>query len=316
MYPYASFLAHYLSAFWISSAGTSSIEKLYSGNKVIMVAKIILITGCSTGIGFDTVFALKKRGHRVIATCRKMDDVQKLINLGVEAILLDVSNSASIQSAFAQVLIMTSGRLDVLINNAGYGQAGALEDVSRDVLRKQFETNVFGLQELTNHVIPVMRKQGEGRIINISSILGVISMPFRGAYNASKYAVEGLSDTLRLELKASNIKVITIEPGPIESRFRDNAVDSSLQNIDMKNSYFKKQYEVMLTSYKQAKSDSYFTKKPEAVISKLIHAIEAKNPKAKYPVTVPAHILIFLKRILCTKLLDKLFILLSKKELS
>ncbi|WP_298625956.1 SDR family NAD(P)-dependent oxidoreductase, partial [uncultured Legionella sp.] len=178
------------------------------------------------------------------------------------------------------------------------------------------ETNVFGLLELTNLVVPVMRRQGSGRIINISSILGIISMPFRGAYNASKYAVEGLSDTLRLELHSSGIDVITIEPGPIESRFRDNAVDSSLRHIDMNNSYFKKQYKAMLTTYKQNKTDSVFTKKPEAVINKLIHAIEARKPKAKYPVTFPAHLFVFLKRILCTRLLDKIFLLASKKELS
>lgn len=278
--------------------------------------KIILITGCSTGIGFDAVFALKKRGYRVIASCRKHEDVQKLVKADIEAVQLDVSDSQSIHSAFAQVMAITEGRVDVLINNAGYGQAGALEDITRDVLKKQFETNVFGLLELTNLVIPVMRRQGHGRIINVSSILGVISMPFRGAYNASKYAVEGISDTLRLELATSGIKVITIEPGPIESKFRDNVVDGSLKEINIKNSYFHKQYEFMLTEYKQKKSDSSFTKKPEAVIQCFIHAIESPRPKAKYPVTFPAHLLIFLKRILCTRTLDKFFLMISKKELS
>ncbi|MCL9683738.1 SDR family NAD(P)-dependent oxidoreductase [Legionella maioricensis] len=281
-----------------------------------MTGSVILVTGCSSGIGFDSVFALQKRGHRVIASCRKVEDVQKLSAMGVETLLLDVNNSSSIHNAFSQLLSMTSGRLDVLINNAGYGQAGALEDITRDTLRRQFETNVFGLLELINLAVPVMRRQGQGRIINISSILGIISMPFRGAYNASKYAVEGLSDTLRLELHSSGIHVITIEPGPIESRFRDNSVDSSLQNIDMEKSYFKKQYEAMLTSYKQVKANSFFTKKTDTVIIKLIHAIEAKRPRARYPVTFPAHLFIFLKRILSTRLLDKLFLFLSKKELS
>lgn len=281
-----------------------------------MPSKVILITGCSSGIGFDAVFALQKRGHRVIASCRKMEDVQTVLSMGVETLLLDLNDSSSIKTAFAQLLDMTSGRLDVLINNAGYGQAGALEDISRDVLRTQFETNVFGLMELTNCAIPIMRQQGHGRIINLSSILGIISMPFRGAYNASKYAVEGLSDTLRLELHSSGIHVIAIEPGPIESRFRDNSVDSSLKNINMSSSYFKKQYEVMHSSYKQAKSDSWFTKKTDAVISKLIHAIEDKRPKAKYPVTFPAHLFIFLKRILPTGLLNRLILSISKKELS
>ncbi len=281
-----------------------------------MSSKVILITGCSSGIGFDSVFALQKRGHRVIATCRKMTDVEKLSSMGVESLRLDVNDSTSIQEGFSQFLNKTSGRLDVLINNAGYGQAGALEDISRDILRQQFETNVFGLMELTNLAIPVMRQQGQGRIINISSVLGLISMPFRGAYNASKYAVEGLSDTLRLELHAANIPVITVEPGPIESRFRDNVVGGTLKNIDMEHSFFKKQYQIMLSSFKQSKSDSIFTKKPDAVIKKLVHAIESKKPKAKYPVTFPTYLFIFLKRILTTRLLDKLLLQASKKELS
>ena len=273
-----------------------------------MLTKIILITGCSSGIGFDAAFALKERGHRVIASCRKIADLEKLKQLGLEAVLLDVSDSESIKSAFTEIMIMTAGRLDVLINNAGYGQAGALEDITRDVLRKQFETNVFGLLELTNLVIPVMRQQGQGRIINLSSILGVISLPFRGAYNASKYAVEGLSDTLRLELHSSGIKVITIEPGPIESRFRDNAIDGSLTQIDKDKSHYKEHYKFMLSDYKQKKTDSIFTKKTDA--------IDSSNPKAKYPVTFPAHLFVFLKRILTTKLLDKVFLLISKKEIS
>ncbi|MGC1182751.1 SDR family NAD(P)-dependent oxidoreductase [Legionella sp.] len=281
-----------------------------------MDKKIILITGCSTGIGYAAALALKKRGHKVIASCRKKEDMQKLITLGLDTALLDVSNSASIHTAFADVLAKTNGRLDILINNAGYGQAGALEDITREVLRQQFETNVFGLLELSTLAIPVMRQQGQGRIINVSSILGVISLPFRGAYNASKYAVEGLSDTLRLELKSSGINVITIEPGPINSCFRDNCVEGSLSVINMQDSHFNKQYMAMLSTYKHTDTDSFFTKKPQAVIKKLIHAIEAKNPQAKYPVTLPAHVLIFFKRILSTKMLDKLFLFASRNELS
>lgn len=281
-----------------------------------MINKTILITGCSSGIGFDTAITLQKTGYQVIASCRKQEDLQRLINSGLDAVLLDVNDSASIQAAFAEVLTKTGGKLDVLINNAGYGQAGALEDITRDVLREQFETNVFGLLELTNLAIPVMRSQGQGRIINLSSILGVISLPFRGAYNASKYAVEGLSDTLRLELRSSGIEVITIEPGPIESRFRDNCIDGTLNAIDMKNSYYSRQYTNMLSAYKQDSSQASFTKKPEAVIKKIIHAIESKKPRAKYPVTVPAHALIFLKRVLSTKMLDKILLFASRKELS
>ena len=281
-----------------------------------MIKKVILITGCSTGIGFDVAFALKTRGHRVIASCRKEEDVSKLITLGLETVQLDVNDSDSIHKALAEVLAKTEGRLDVLINNAGYGQAGALEDITRDVLRQQFETNVFGLQELCRLVIPVMRKQGSGRIINVSSILGVISLPLRGAYNASKYAVEGLSDTLRLELRPSGIDVITIEPGPIESRFRDNCVASTLASIDTTQSHFSTQYDAMISAFKSTGANSTFTKKPNAVLKKCIHAIESKSPRPKYAVTFPAHLFIFLKRILSTKMLDRLLFLSSKKELS
>lgn len=193
------------------------------------------------------------------------------------------------------MLTKTGGRLDVLINNAGYGQVGALEDISRETLRQQFETNVFGLMELSALAIPVMRQQGQGRIINISSILGIISMPFRGAYNASKYAVEGISDTLRLELKSSGINVITIEPGPIESRFRDNCVESTLTTLHLDKSHFNTQYTKLIESHKQKGSNSFFTKTPAAVIDKLIHAIESKRPRAKYPVTFPAHFMYFFK---------------------
>lgn len=281
-----------------------------------MIKQVILITGCSSGIGLDAALTLQRRGHQVIASCRKEDDLRKLSEQGLDAVLLDVNDSSSIKSGFNEALSKTQGRLDVLINNAGYGQAGALEDISRDLLRAQFETNVFGLLELSNFAIPIMRQQGRGRIINLSSILGIISLPFRGAYNASKYAVEGLSDTLRLELSSSGIKVITIEPGPIESHFRDTCLERVVNNIDMQHSHFYKQYTSMLATYKEDTESSFFMKKTDAVIKKLIHAIEAKHPKTKYPVTIPTHMAIFFKRVLSNTLLDKLLLLASKKELS
>ncbi|CDZ75882.1 2-dehydro-3-deoxy-D-gluconate 5-dehydrogenase [Legionella massiliensis] len=280
-----------------------------------MPQKTILITGCSSGIGHDTAIDLSRRGYQVIASCRKQDDLNKLQALGLEAVLMDMDDEESIVNAFAEVLDKTEGRIDVLINNAGYGQAGALEDIPRDAMRQQFETNVFGLMDLTRLAIPVMRKQGHGRIINISSLLGFVSMPFRGAYNASKYAVEGISDTLRLELKSSGIDVIAIQPGPIQSRFRDNVLDHSLKKIDKENSYFNQQYQEMLNGYRQQKEGSVFTQGTDAVIAKLLHAIEAKHPKAKYPVTFPSHLFAFLKRVLSTKMLDRLMSYLSRKEL-
>ncbi|MGQ3892799.1 SDR family NAD(P)-dependent oxidoreductase [Legionella sp. CNM-4043-24] len=280
-----------------------------------MSVKTILITGCSSGIGYDAAHTLAKRGHRVIASCRSAIDLERLSASGLTAVLLDVSLPESITAALEQVHTMTGGRLDVLINNAGYGQAGALEDVSRELLREQFETNVFGLMDLTRRVIPWMRQQGNGRIINISSVLGFISMPFRGAYNASKYAVEGLSDTLRLELKPSGIQVITIEPGPIESRFRDNAIDGALKKIDTEHSYFKTQYQHMLGQYRQQKTESVFTRGADAVVCKLIKAVEKKHPKPKYRVTFPTHLMAVMKRVLSTALLDRIIARVSKKEM-
>ena len=281
-----------------------------------MQRKIILITGCSTGIGHDAALALAHRGHHVVAACRKAADVEHLITLGFDAVQMDVADPQSIAKAFADVLSKTGGCLDVLINNAGYGQAGALEDIPHDVLCAQFSTNVFGLMELTRLAIPIMRLQKKGRIINISSLLGLVSMPFRGAYNASKYAVEGLSDTLRLELKPSGIDVITIEPGPIASQFRDTVVDYSLKKIDIEHSHFNQQYKKMLGSYRQQKANSMFTQGTQAVIKKLIHAIEATTPKAKYPVTYPAYFFALLKRLLTIKMLDRVLAYISKKELN
>lgn len=281
-----------------------------------MQQKTILITGCSSGIGYDSAFALAKRGHHVIASCRKQTDVEKLIALGIETVLIDVNDPKSIAQGFSEALTKASGNIDILINNAGYGQIGALEDVPYHLLVEQFNTNVFGLMELTKQVIPIMRKQQQGRIINISSLLGIVSLPFRGAYNASKYAVEGLSDTLRLELKPSGIHVITIQPGPVESRFRDNAVDYSLKKIDTEHSYFQRQYQYMLGSFRQQKSDSIFTKKTDAVINKLVHAVEASSPRAKYPVTLPSHLFSILKRILTVKMLDRVLINISRKEIN
>ena len=277
--------------------------------------QIIFITGCSTGIGLAAALVLSQRGHRVIASCRKKEDLKKVTALGCEAILMDVNDSHSIIEGFKAVLSKTQGRIDVLLNNAGFGQAGALEDISREVLRQQFETNVFGLMELTSLAIPIMRQQGHGRIINMSSVLGLISLPFRGAYNASKYAVEGLCDTLRLELKPSGIDVICIEPGPIESQFRENVIAVSLKKVNMDQSHFQAQYQHMLGHFRSQKTNSPFTKQPEAVIKKLIHAIESPKPKAKYPVTFPTYFFIVMKRMLSTPMLDRLLTFVSKKEL-
>lgn len=277
-----------------------------------MDKKVVLITGCSSGIGFDTATTLAKRGYRVIATCRKQVDIDKIKALGIESIRLELNDIPSIAFVFETIMQLTQGRLDVLVNNAGFGQAGALEDLKPEVLLNQFNTNVFGLMELTRLAIGVMRKQGHGRIINLSSVLGVISLPFKGAYNASKYAVEGLSDTLRLELKSAGIKVITIEPGPVESDWSRHLIES-YNDVEIENSFFKAQYEKIIVNAELQKSNSVFTQKTSAATKKILKAIESKNPKAKYPVTLAAYFMLFLKRLLPTKVLDRFLLMVSKE---
>jgi len=271
--------------------------------------KTILITGCSSGIGYETALYLHKNGYEVFATARQQEDVDKLSEEGFNALQLDVTDTDSIDKALNSVLEQTGGTLYALFNNAGYGQPGALEDVPSEALREQLETNVIGLHELTRRIIPVMRKQGYGRIIQHSSILGIISLRFRGAYNASKYAIEGLCDTLRLELDGSNIFVVTMNTGPIHSKFRDNATKKFLQYIDVENSAFTKEYkeEVLEREEKKSESDP-FTKDPIEVIDKVILALEKKRPAPRYYVTTATHLLGNLKRILPTAWLDKILL--------
>jgi len=264
----------------------------------------ILIAGCSTGIGYFCAKELHKNGYRVLATCRYEKDVKKLQEEGLEAYKLDLKSSKSIQNAVDWAVEKTDGNIGVLFNNAAYGQPGAVEDLSREVLKEQFETNVFGTQELTNMILPIMRKNGYGRIVYNSSVLGIVSMAYRGAYNASKYAIEGLCDTLRLELHGSGIDVILIEPGPIHSDFRKNALKKFKDNIDIKNSVHVKVYEKTLARL-EGDSDAPFTLGEDAVYDAFIKAITAQKPKERYRVTFPTKLFWFLRRVLSTKLLDK-----------
>lgn len=263
----------------------------------------ILISGCSSGIGLQTALYLKQQGYNVIATARNELDIHQLQLNDLLAIKLDVNNSLSIESAVSQAAVITDEGIDVLINNAGFGQAGAIEDLSREAFREQFETNVFGLVELTNNVIPYMREQGFGQIINISSILGLVCLPYRGAYCASKYAVEAISDTLRLELADSPIDVSLIEPGPIESYFRQTSIEKALETINIEQSVHQKQYQKLLSEQQSGKPIA-FSKPGIAVAKKVLKAIEARKPKARYKVTTPAHVLSFIKRLLSDKQLD------------
>lgn len=270
-----------------------------------MDKKSVLITGCSSGIGLCAAEGLAKRGFRVFATARQTKDVEMLAARGLESLQLDITDSDSVRRAVDEVLKRSGGQLYALFNNAGYGQPGAVEDLRREVLREQFETNVFGTVELTNRIIPVMRAQGGGRIIINSSILGYIALPFRGAYNASKYALEGIADTLRLELRDSGIHVSLIEPGPITSRFRANAHEMFKQRIDAEASFFRDTYRAMENRLTKPGPAAPFTLPPEAVLGKVIHALESPRPKIRYPVTFPAHLFAALKRLLSSAALDK-----------
>lgn len=266
--------------------------------------KNILITGCSSGIGYDTAHYLHKNGYKVYATARDAEDVKRLQDEGLDAYVLDVTCVDDI-SRVLNTITKDGAELYALFNNAGYGQPGAVEDITTDVLREQFETNFFGLHELTRQAIKIMRRQGYGRIIQHSSVLGIISLRFRGAYNASKYAIEGLCDTLRLELMETDIHVCTINTGPIRSDFRKNAIKMFKKNVVSKGSVFEREYNEELLTVKEKDSD-IFTKNSDVVIKNILHALEAKKPKPRYYNTFATHLLGGFKRVLSTSILDKI----------
>lgn len=271
-----------------------------------MASKTVFITGCSTGIGYTTAIELKKSDYRVICSARKQADVQRLQEQGFETLQLDLAESASIRQAVRQLIKLTDGKIDGLFNNGAFGQPGAVEDLTRDVLRSQFETNFFGTHELTNLIIPLMREQGHGRILYNSSVLGFVAMKYRGAYNASKFALEGLVDTLRLELQDTNIQLCLIEPGPITSEFRKNAFALYKKNIKPESSFHQQAYQAMEERLQKEGPAVPFTLSAEAVAEKVIHALESKKPKIRYYVTFPTYLFGYLKRILPMAWLDNL----------
>ncbi len=274
----------------------------------------ILITGCSSGIGYCTAHGLHRRGYRVIASARQMTDVERLRTEGLECLQLDLDSTQSIHRAIEELAAMTGKRLFGIFNNAGFGQPGAVEDLPRDALRAQFETNVFGTVELTNALLPWMRAAGEGRIIQNSSVLGFVSLAYRGAYNASKYALEGLYDTLRLELMDTDIHAVLIEPGPVLSNFRANAMVAFQRNIDIDASVHRTNY--LATQKRLAKEGQAvaFTLPPEAVLAKVIRALEAPRPRPRYYVTFPTYLFAGLKRILSQRMLDRILSGVSRGE--
>lgn len=270
--------------------------------------RVILITGCSTGIGKHCAIKLHEDGWNVFATARNQADIDMLEKLGLNAIMLDYTDTASIKNCIETVLSNTNGRLDALFNNGAYGQPGAVEDLSRDVLREQFEANFFGWHELTNLCLPPMRKAGFGRIVHCSSVLGWVTAPYRGAYNSSKFALEGLASTMRIELKGTGIDVCLIEPGPIESEFTTNGLAKFLENIDQENSNYKEAYKKELTRLKSKGGKNRFRLGPDAVYDKLHHALNVSKPKAHYGVTVPTHLMNAARRFLPARVVDKILI--------
>ncbi len=265
----------------------------------------IVITGCSTGIGLETANYLKDKFVKVYPTARNPKDVEMLKELGFEhAMQLDVTKAEMITAVIEKVLEL-DGHIDVWFNNAGYGQPGAMEDITTTTLREQFETNVFGLHECTRQIIPVMRKQGHGKIIQHSSVLGLISLFSRGAYNASKYVIEGLTDTLRLELKDTNIYPVLLNTGPITSHFRQTALKKLEENVDIEHSVFKEKY---LSSLKGTQKKVPFNEGASSVASVVHKIILADKPKPRYYITKATYLLGYCKRILSTSLLDKILI--------
>ncbi|MDA7967208.1 SDR family NAD(P)-dependent oxidoreductase [Ruegeria sp.] len=269
--------------------------------------KSILITGCSSGIGQDAAHGMRARGWRVFASCRQQRDCDRLRAQGFESPLIDYTDADSIKSGLAEVLQTTGGTLDALFNNGAHGLPGAVEDVPTEGLRQIFEANVFGWHDLTRQVIPVMRAQGHGRIVQNSSVLGLVAMPWRGAYVATKYAIEGLTDTLRLELRDTDIKVILIEPGPVTSKIRVNSIPMFERFIDWENSALRKRYEAsLLKRLYESSGPDRFELPASAVTEKLAHAVQAKRPRPRYYVTTPTYIAGYLRRILPTRTIDRI----------
>lgn len=266
----------------------------------------ILITGCSTGIGYATAVACRAAGWRVFASARHAVDVARLQAEGFNAVRLDLSDPASIHSALAAVLAQTDGRLDALFNNGGYAQPGAIEDLPRAAWREQFETNVFGPAELTAAVLPVMRRQGHGRILFNSSVLGYAALPLRGAYNASKFAIEGLVDTLRLELTGSGIEAVLIEPGPIIARFRANSLVALGKHVDTSQGVHVAAYAQMEERLAKEGAAVKYTLPAQAVAEVVLQALQRRVPRTRYPVTVPAKLFRVLNRLLPDRWLDRM----------
>ncbi|MEI6892373.1 MAG: SDR family NAD(P)-dependent oxidoreductase [Pontiella sp.] len=277
--------------------------------------KSVLITGCSSGIGLATAEQMRSKGWTVYPTARKADDLDSLKRAGFDAIQLDVTSSASIATATERVLVKNEGKLGALVNNAGFGMPGAIQDLSREAMRHQFEVNVFGLQELTNALIPTFQQQGYGRIVNISSVVGRLALPFMGIYSASKFALEAISDAQRVELSADRIAVVLIEPGPIRTRFSTHCAEEGEDKLDVGASKYSAAYKKYFdTRKKGGMSEDRWRLPPEAVAKKIAHALESSRPKIRYQVTLPAYLGALAARVLPAGMIDRQMINHVKKR--
>jgi short-subunit dehydrogenase len=269
-----------------------------------MNEKSILITGASSGIGLASARLMRAKGWRVLATARTEADLDMLRrDAGVEALHLELADPRSVAWCAEEALRLTDGKLAAVFNNAAYGQVGAVEDLEPAILRQQFEVNFFATHDLTRRLIPAMRANGHGRIVQCSSVLGIVSVPYRGAYCASKFALEALSDAMRLELKGTGIHISIIEPGPIRSRFVERALANFRTTVDIEHSAHRETYLARLASMEQG-GKSTFKLEPEAVAWKLVHALESTRPRRRYAVTIPTYIAAVSKRLLPTSMTD------------
>jgi NAD(P)-dependent dehydrogenase (short-subunit alcohol dehydrogenase family) len=270
-----------------------------------MVRKTVLITGCSSGIGLDAARGLTARGWRVLATCRQQADCDRLQAEGLESFRLDYADEDSVAAAADEALDRTGGRLDALFNNGAFACPGAVEDLPRDALREIFETNLFGYHDLTRRVIPAMRTAGRGRIVNCSSVLGLVGLKWRGAYVATKFALEGLTDVLRLEMAGTGIEVILIEPGPVTSRIRQNSIAHFERWIDWQRSARAAEYAALRHRLYDDRGPDRFELPASAVTAALARALTDRHPAPRYFVTAPTHAMNLARRVLPTRLLDR-----------
>ena len=278
------------------------------------VPKSVLVTGCSSGIGLATALMLRERGWTVFPSARKPEDVSRLKEMGFEVIELDVSQSDSVQAAAARVLDLSQGKLGALVNNAGFGQPGAMEDLTREAMEYQFQVNVFGLQELTNLLLPAFRAQGAGRIVNISSVVGRMAIPFLGIYSASKFAVEAMSDALRIELRGSGVGLSLVEPGPIITEFRNTTVAlAEKQRAEIESVFDDFYFRELKKRQAGQKQADLINRPPEEVAEKVIHALESPRPRRRYCITLPAYAGSFMRRFAPYALTDRLLGMTRKK---